>query len=66
MRSRAEAFARLVEPWLQHLDPELFPLKHPVNERLNAILAKSLGDPDTDALGQWLLTLGNVLLWTDR
>jgi uncharacterized protein (DUF362 family) len=62
MRSRAETFARLVEPWLQHLDPELFPLKHPVDARLNAILAKFLADPDTDALGQWLLTLGNALL----
>ena len=62
MRSRGETLDRLVEPWLQHLDPELFPLKHPIDARLNAVLAKFLASPDTDAFGQWLLTLANALL----
>jgi uncharacterized protein (DUF362 family) len=62
MRSRAETLDRLVEPWLQRLDPELFPLKHPVNARVNAVLAKFLADPDTVVLSQWLLTLANAVL----
>jgi uncharacterized protein (DUF362 family) len=61
MRSRAETLDRLVEPWLQHLDAELFPLKHPVDARLNAVLTTFLANSDTDALGQWLLTLANAL-----
>jgi uncharacterized protein (DUF362 family) len=62
MRNRAETLDRLVEPWLQRLDPVLFPLKHPVDARINAVLAKFLADPDTDAVSQWLLILANALL----
>ena len=40
MRNQAETLDRLVEPWLQRLDPELFPLKHPLDARLNAALAE--------------------------
>ncbi len=62
LRSRAETLDRLVEPWLQRLDPELFPLKHPVDARLNAIVSEFYTRPDTDALGQWLLIMANMLL----
>ena len=48
---QAETLARLVEPWLQQLDPELFPLKHPLDARMNATLAEFFADADTDALG---------------
>ena len=37
-----ETLDRLVEPWLQRLDPELFPLKHPLDARMNATLAAVL------------------------
>ena len=62
MRCRAEALDRLVEPWLQRLDPELFPLKHPLDARLNAMVAEFLADPGGNAISQWLLPLVNTLL----
>ncbi|HEY2616074.1 MAG TPA: DUF362 domain-containing protein, partial [Acetobacteraceae bacterium] len=62
MRGRAEAFDRLVEPWLQRLDPELFPLRHPLDARLNAMVAEFLADPGGNATSQWLLPLVNSLL----
>jgi hypothetical protein len=62
MRHHAETLDRLVEPWLQRLDPELFPLKHPLDARLNATLMELLADPDVASLGQWLVPLANALL----
>ena len=62
MRNGASALDRLVEPWLQRLDPELFPLKHPLDARLNAALAEFFAD--TGATSQWLLILANVLIAT--
>jgi uncharacterized protein (DUF362 family) len=62
MRGRAEALDRLVEPWLQRLDPELFPLKHPLDARLNAIVADFLAAPGSNTSSQWLLPLANALL----
>jgi uncharacterized protein (DUF362 family) len=62
MRNRAEALDRLVEPWLQQLDPELFPLKHPLDARLNATLAGFLAHPAGNAASPWLLPLVNLLL----
>ncbi|HME28162.1 MAG TPA: DUF362 domain-containing protein [Acetobacteraceae bacterium] len=62
MRNRAETLDRLVEPWLQRLDPELFPLKHPLDGRLNAMLAEFFADSGDNATGQWLLMLVNTLL----
>jgi uncharacterized protein (DUF362 family) len=62
MRSRAETLDRLVEPWLQKIDPELFPPKNPIDARLNAVLATFLDTHDNEVTGQWLLTLANALL----
>jgi uncharacterized protein (DUF362 family) len=56
MRQQAEALARLVEPWLQQLDPELFPLKHPLDARMNATLAGFFAD------SSWLLVAVNALV----
>ncbi len=60
-RSRTETLDRLVEPWLQRLDSELFPLRHPLDARLNAALAEFLAAPAgellraaADALLAWL------------
>ena len=60
MRGEAGALDRLVEPWLQQLDPELFPLKHPLNARLNAMLAGFLAK--SGGSGEWLLVLANVVI----
>jgi uncharacterized protein (DUF362 family) len=66
MRQQAETLDRLVEPWLQRLDPELFPLRHPLDARINAALANVLAGHGDDPAGQWLLTLVNTLLgWID-
>jgi uncharacterized protein (DUF362 family) len=53
MRRASEVLDRLVEPWLQQLDPSLFPLKHPIDSRLNAALAEGIDEP--------LLTLANLV-----
>ena len=44
------------EPWLQRLDTELFPLKHPLDARMNATLAEFFANND------WLLVLANTLI----
>jgi uncharacterized protein (DUF362 family) len=58
VRQQAEALDRLVQPWLQCLDPELFPLKHPLDARLNAALAPFFAE----AANAWLLDVANGLL----
>ncbi len=66
MRNQAETLDRLVEPWLQRLDPELFPLKHPLDARLNAALAEFFAGSAANPASQWLLMLANALLaWID-
>ena len=55
MRSATEMLDRLVTPWLQHLDTESFPLKQPIDARLNATVAPFLADR------QWLMALANTL-----
>jgi uncharacterized protein (DUF362 family) len=57
MRDEAGALGRLVQPWLQRLDPELFPLKHPIDARFNATLAAFFADNSI-----WLLVAANALL----
>ena len=56
MRGSAEMLDRLVAPWLQRLDTELFPLKHPIDARINATLASFLAD------SPWLVVLANALV----
>jgi hypothetical protein len=60
MRARAEALDRLIEPWLQCLDPAVFPLKQPLDARLNAALAPFFADPG--AANQWLLAAASVVI----
>jgi hypothetical protein len=61
-RAGAATLDRLVEPWLQRLDPEIFPLKNPLDARLNATLAEFFADAGESPTGQWLLILANLLL----
>ena len=61
-RASAVALDRMVEPWLQCLDAELFPLRHPLDARLNATLAEFFADTGTSPSSQWLLILANALL----
>ena len=66
MRNQAETLDRLVEPWLQRLDPELFPLKHPLDARLNAALAEFFAGSAANPTSQWLLMLANAAARLDR
>jgi uncharacterized protein (DUF362 family) len=61
-RTGGVALDRLIEPWLQLLDSELFPLKNPLDARMNAILADFFADAGESPTGQWLLVVANLLL----
>ena len=61
-RAGAVTFDRLIEPWLQLLDPELFPLKNPLDARMNATLADFFADADESPTSQGLLVVANLLL----
>ncbi|HET9754139.1 MAG TPA: DUF362 domain-containing protein, partial [Myxococcales bacterium] len=54
-RDRSPTFARLLGPWLQRVDPTLFPFKSPLDSRTNAQIAARLGLLDDDpAARAWL------------
>jgi hypothetical protein len=61
-RTSATTLDHLVEPWLQCLDPELFPLQNPLDARVNATLAEFFADADDSTTSQHLLILVNVVL----
>jgi uncharacterized protein (DUF362 family) len=61
-RVGAAALDRLVEPWLQLLDAELFPLKNPLDARMNATLADFFADTAESPISRWLLVAANLLL----
>ncbi len=61
-RAGAVALDRLVEPWLQRLDPALFPLKNPLDARMNATLADFFADTAESPISRWLLVAANLLL----
>ncbi len=61
-RAGAVALDRLVEPWLQRIDHELFPLRNPLDARANATLAEFFADAGDSPTSQYLLILVNMLL----
>jgi uncharacterized protein (DUF362 family) len=61
-RATAAALERLVTPWLQHLNTELFPLKSSVDAQANAYLADFFRNTDSSPTSRWLLIIANVLL----
>jgi uncharacterized protein (DUF362 family) len=62
MRNRSETLGRLVEPWLQRLDPLVFPLKNPLDTKLNSLLAEFFADTEADSSRSLLLMLASMLL----
>jgi uncharacterized protein (DUF362 family) len=58
MRSKAETLDRLVTPWLQQIDTELFPLQQPLDARLNAMFASTFAE------SHWLAILVNAVIST--
>ena len=63
-RERWVEASRLVRPWLQHLDPTLFPLKNPLDARINASLAPAFRGIDDSPAALWLLALSSYGLGT--
>lgn len=61
-RDRSPAAARALQPWLQSLDSELFPLKNPVDVKANATLAPYFAGLDDDRGAFWTTVVANYLL----
>ncbi len=61
-RNESPAFSRLVKPWLQATNRELFPFKDLFNDRANAIAQKYLANLDTNNGGFYTLIGLNYLL----
>lgn len=53
---------RLLVPLLQNLDPELFPLKHVANAKLNPKLSGFFANVDDDPAALWTLALVNYAI----
>jgi uncharacterized protein (DUF362 family) len=61
-RNASPGLAEAVEPWLQRVDPELFPLRSELDERLNALLAGLTTDLTDRPLAVATLTAVNFWL----
>lgn len=62
-RDATPAWRRLLRPWLQSLDAELFPLKSPLDAKANASLAPLVQDVDGDPAAFAGLVFANYMLW---
>jgi uncharacterized protein (DUF362 family) len=54
--------SRMLKPWLQSVDGELFPFKSPINQRLNDVLASYFAKPDAEPGAFWTLVAINYYL----
>jgi uncharacterized protein (DUF362 family) len=52
-RSDSPAMSRVVKPWFQSVNKELFPFKDLFNDRINALAMKYLANLDSNALAFW-------------
>jgi hypothetical protein len=62
-RDASPTWRRLLRPWLQSLDAELFPLKSALDAKANAGLAPLLRDIDADPVAFAGLVFANYMLW---
>ena len=58
-RDASTTLARLLTPWLQVLDADLFPLKHPLDAKANAVLSPVFAEVDAEPAAFWALVLTN-------
>lgn len=58
-RATSEEASRLLDIWLQQVDPALFPMLRPLDARANAVLASVLAKPDSPT-AHALLILANI------
>jgi uncharacterized protein (DUF362 family) len=61
-RGDAIALDRLVEPWLQNLDADLFSLKNPLDATLNAALAPFFKDSAESPTANYILIAANLII----
>ena len=61
-RDSSPLWSRLVPPWLQVLDPEIFPLESPLDARMNERLAHLLTEIDEDPVAFAALVFANYTL----
>jgi hypothetical protein len=61
-REKFLAADRLLTPWLQRTNPELFPLKHPIDAKVNAALSDFFSDVGSDLFSFWLMVSANYAI----
>jgi uncharacterized protein (DUF362 family) len=61
-RDESPWWSRLLRPWLQVLDPALFPLESPLDARMNERIAPWFADVDEDPLALSALVFANTAL----
>ena len=61
-REESPGLSRLVKPWLQSINRELFPFKHLVNDRINAVASEYLSHLDSNNAAFWMFIGLNYLL----
>ncbi len=61
-RDRSPTLSRLLTPWLQTLNPELFPLKQLLDAKLNPRLSRFFAEPDDSPSALSLLTFVNYAI----
>jgi uncharacterized protein (DUF362 family) len=61
-RDASPTWSRLVRPWLQVLDATAFPLKSPLDARMNERLAPLFANVDDDPAAAAVLVFGNYML----
>jgi uncharacterized protein (DUF362 family) len=52
-RNEAPTINRIIKPWLQSVNRELFPFKDVFNDRMNAVATKYLANLDSNSLAFW-------------
>ena len=52
-RNEWPELGRIMRPWMQSVNTELFPFKNPINERVNSILSRYLSNVDENPAAFW-------------
>jgi uncharacterized protein (DUF362 family) len=52
-RNQWMEISRLIKPWLQHVDRELFPFRELIDEQINRVVMEYLGNVDDNPLAWW-------------
>lgn len=64
LRNQFPTLSRLVAPWLQCVDTEVFPFKHPADAKCNEMLSHRFANMDADPAMKALLIYVNWILTT--